>query len=106
VRWADHSYRGVLPVLCVRSRNLSSGAAWAPLGLLRHGTYKTERCPRRSTQDECLVNSAQERCTYVSNVWVIGSKVRGQVGPKGCVIFVVTVDRSETLLAEQKIQRF
>ena len=36
----DHSYRRVLPGLCVRSRNLSSWAAWAPLGLLRHGTYK------------------------------------------------------------------
>jgi hypothetical protein len=40
--------------------------------------------------------------TRVMNAWVTGSKVRGQVGLEGCVIFVVTVDSSETLLAEQK----
>jgi hypothetical protein len=32
---------------------------------------------------------------------MIGSKVRGQVGLEGCVMYVVTVDGSETLLAEQ-----
>ena len=48
------------------------------------------------------MNSAQKRCTYASNAWVIGSKVRGQVGLESCVIFVVTVDGSETLLPEQK----
>ena len=32
MRWADHSYRRVLPDLCVPSRNLSSRTAWAPLG--------------------------------------------------------------------------
>jgi hypothetical protein len=37
---------------------------------------------------------------------VIGSKVRGQVGLEGYVIFVVTVDGSETLLAEQNMQCF
>ena len=102
MQWADHSYRELLPGLCVRSRYLSSGAAWAPLGLLRDGTNKTKPCPRRSTRkNNCLVNPAQQRCTYASNVWVIGSKVRGQVGLEGCVIFVVTVAGSETPLAEQ-----
>jgi hypothetical protein len=101
MRWADHSYRGLLPGLCVRCRNLSIGAAWAPLGTVA-GRNQTKRCPRRSTQDKCLLNSAQQPCTYASNAWVIGSKLRGQVGLEGCVIFVVTVDGSETLLAEQK----
>ena len=39
---------------------------------------------------------------YAHNAWVISSKVRGQVGLEGCIIFVVKVDGSETLLAGQK----
>jgi len=43
-----------------------------------------------------------ELCPRAVYVWVIGSRVRGQVGLEGYVIFVVTVDGSETLIVEQK----
>jgi hypothetical protein len=37
----------------------------------------------------------------VSYAWMIGCKERGQVGLEGCVMYAVTVEGSETLLAEK-----
>jgi hypothetical protein len=65
VRWADHSYRGVLPGLCVRSRNLSSGAAWAPLGLLRHGTNNTKVLSRSQHAVGQVFGELGPRSVYV-----------------------------------------